>query len=91
MAALSVYGFGSGGVGDVTGLADPLPKHLMVLPAALALILGGAVGNLIDRAILGYVVDFVHVYYQNHHFPAFNLADSAITLGTILLLIDTFF
>jgi signal peptidase II len=37
------------------------------------------------------VVDFIHVYYQNSHFPAFNIADSAITLGTILLLIDTFF
>ncbi|MFI3371411.1 signal peptidase II, partial [Klebsiella pneumoniae] len=45
----------------------------------------------IDRITLGYVVDFIHVYYQNHHFPAFNIADSAITLGTILLLIDTFF
>ena len=55
------------------------------------LILGGAIGNLIDRVSLGYVVDFIHVYYQNSHFPAFNLADSAITLGTILLLIDTFF
>ncbi len=68
-----------------------LPKNLMILPAALALILGGAVGNLIDRVVLGYVVDFIHVYYQNHHFPAFNIADSAITLGTILLLIDSFF
>ena len=63
----------------------------MVLPVAIALILGGALGNLIDRITLGYVVDFIHVYYQNHHFPAFNIADSAITLGTILLLIDTFF
>jgi signal peptidase II len=68
-----------------------LPKQLIVLPAAIALILGGAIGNLIDRVLLGYVVDFVHVYYQNYHFPAFNIADSAITLGTILLLIDTFF
>lgn len=58
---------------------------------AIALILGGAIGNLIDRVSLGYVVDFIHVYYQNHHFPAFNIADSAITVGTILLLIDTFF
>lgn len=58
---------------------------------AIALILGGAIGNLIDRVTLGYVVDFIHVYYQNSHFPAFNIADSAITLGTILLLIDTFF
>ncbi len=58
---------------------------------AIALILGGAIGNLIDRVSLGYVVDFIHVYYKNSHFPAFNIADSAITLGTILLLIDTFF
>lgn len=68
-----------------------MPKRLVILPLAIALILGGAMGNLIDRISLGYVVDFIHVYYQNHHFPAFNLADSAITLGTILLLIDTFF
>ena len=68
-----------------------MPKSMKVLPLAVALILGGAIGNLIDRISLGYVVDFIHVYYQNSHFPAFNIADSAITLGTILLLIDTFF
>lgn len=68
-----------------------MPKTLKVLPLAIALILGGAVGNLIDRVLLGYVVDFIHVYYNNSHFPAFNIADSAITLGTILLLIDSFF
>jgi signal peptidase II len=68
-----------------------MPKNTLVLPAAIALILGGAVGNLIDRVTLGYVVDFIHVYYQQNNFPAFNLADSAITLGTILLLVDTFF
>jgi signal peptidase II len=68
-----------------------MPKTVKILPIAIALILGGAIGNLIDRVSLGYVVDFIHVYYKNSHFPAFNLADSAITLGTILLLIDTFF
>ena len=68
-----------------------MPKSTIILPMAIALILGGAIGNLIDRVTLGYVVDFIHVFYQNHHFPAFNIADSAITLGTILLLIDTFF
>jgi signal peptidase II len=57
----------------------------------VALVLGGAIGNLIDRLRLGYVVDFIHVYWQNHHFPAFNIADSAITLGVILLLVDTLF
>lgn len=68
-----------------------MPRNLTILPLALALILGGAIGNLIDRVTLGYVVDFIHVYYQNHHFPAFNIADSSITLGTILLILDTFF
>ena len=68
-----------------------MPKSVTILPLAIALILGGAVGNLIDRVLLGYVVDFIHVYYNNSHFPAFNIADSAITLGTILLLIDSFF
>ena len=68
-----------------------MPKNMKVLPIAVALILGGAIGNLIDRVALGYVVDFIHVYYNNSHFPAFNIADSAITLGTILMLIDTFF
>lgn len=68
-----------------------MPKQLIILPLAISLILGGAIGNLIDRISLGYVVDFIHFYYNNSHFPAFNLADSAITLGTILMLIDTFF
>lgn len=58
---------------------------------ALALILGGAVGNLIDRLWLGYVVDFIQVHYQNAwHFPAFNIADSAICIGAALLLVITF-
>lgn len=68
-----------------------LPKNTVVLAAALSLILGGAIGNLIDRVTLGYVVDFIHVYYNDSHFPAFNIADSAITLGVILMLYDTFF
>lgn len=59
--------------------------------AALSLIIGGAVGNLIDRIINGYVVDFIDVYYRGWHWPAFNLADSAITGGVILLLIDGLF
>jgi signal peptidase II len=54
----------------------------------LGLIIGGAVGNLIDRIINGYVVDFIDVFYQGWHWPAFNLADSAITGGVILLLLD---
>jgi len=59
--------------------------------AALGLIIGGATGNLVDRVINGYVVDFIDVYYRNWHWPAFNLADSAITGGVILLLIDGLF
>jgi len=54
----------------------------------LGLIIGGAVGNLIDRIVNGYVVDFIDVFYRNWHWPAFNLADSAITGGVILLLLD---
>jgi signal peptidase II len=55
---------------------------------SLALIIGGAVGNLVDRIRLGYVVDFIDVYYKTHHWPAFNAADSAIVGGIILMLID---
>ncbi|MBI2801514.1 MAG: lipoprotein signal peptidase [Gammaproteobacteria bacterium] len=51
----------------------------------LSLILGGALGNLIDRVVHGYVVDFIQVYYDHWYFPAFNLADSAITVGACLL------
>jgi signal peptidase II len=55
---------------------------------ALASILGGALGNVIDRLLYGYVVDFLDFYWKNWHFPAFNLADSAITLGAICLILD---
>ena len=58
--------------------------------AGLALILGGAVGNLIDRASVGYVIDFIDAYWRNYHFWAFNVADSAITVGACLLILDTF-
>jgi signal peptidase II len=54
----------------------------------LALILAGAFGNLIDRAVFGFVVDFVDVYWGTTHFWAFNVADSAITVGAILVLLD---
>ena len=59
------------------------------LAAALALILGGAVGNLIDRAWLGQVIDFIQLYYDRWYWPAFNIADSAITLGAVLLVLDS--
>lgn len=54
----------------------------------LALILGGAIGNLIDRLAYGHVIDFIQLYYDRWYWPAFNLADSAITVGVVLLLID---
>ena len=57
---------------------------------ALSLILGGALGNLIDRIAYGYVVDFLHFHWNEHYFPAFNLADSAITCGAFLLILDSF-
>ncbi len=63
-------------------------EKLFVL--ALSLILGGALGNLIDRIAYGYVVDFLLFYWHPYYFPAFNLADSAITLGAILLFLDGF-
>jgi signal peptidase II len=64
------------------------PTQKKLLLTALALILGGAIGNLIDRITLGYVVDFISAHYQDHYFPAFNVADSAITVGAAILFID---
>ncbi|AAU91751.1 signal peptidase II [Methylococcus capsulatus str. Bath] len=58
--------------------------------AAWALVLGGAVGNLLDRIVYGYVIDFLDVFYGDWHWPAFNVADSAITVGIGMLLIDSF-
>jgi len=57
---------------------------------ALSLILGGAIGNVIDRIAYGYVVDFLHFHWDMHYFPAFNLADSAITCGAFLIILDSF-
>lgn len=57
---------------------------------ALVLILGGAAGNLIDRLVYGHVIDFIDVYYQSWHWPAFNVADAAISVGAVLLLLDAF-
>jgi signal peptidase II len=64
----------------------PLP-----LSAGLALILGGAVGNLIDRVVHGYVTDFIQVWFGDWAFPSFNVADSAITVGATFLIVDSLF
>lgn len=66
------------------------PHNHRLLNLALALILGGAIGNLIDRIRLGHVVDFVQVHGGGYFFPAFNVADSAITVGAALLIWDSF-
>lgn len=66
-----------------------LPTSQRLLPLSLALILGGAIGNLWDRVALGHVVDFISVHYGGYFFPAFNIADSAITVGAVLMILDS--
>lgn len=56
----------------------------------IAMVLGGAIGNLYDRISYGYVIDFIDVYYQAHHWPVFNIADSAISIGVVMMLVDAF-
>lgn len=68
-----------------------LPATARMQGLALALVLGGALGNLWDRLTLGHVVDFIHLHYLHHYWPAFNVADSAITLGATLLILDNLF
>ncbi len=67
-----------------------LPAHEKINAAALALIIGGAIGNLIDRIAYGHVIDFLLVYYQQWSWPAFNVADSAISVGVVLMLLALF-
>ncbi|MCF4010204.1 signal peptidase II [Rheinheimera sp. UJ63] len=67
-----------------------LKRHEIKLSLALSLVLAGAIGNLIDRSIYGYVIDFFHLYYQDWHYPAFNIADSVICIGAALLIWDSF-
>ncbi|MDT8408693.1 MAG: signal peptidase II [Wenzhouxiangellaceae bacterium] len=68
-----------------------LPLNARALPVALMLLLGGAIGNLVDRIRFGYVIDFIDVHYKSWHWPAFNIADSAIVVGVILMLIESLF
>lgn len=66
-----------------------LRAHEKLMAASLALVIGGALGNLYDRVVHGYVVDFLSFHWQNHYFPAFNLADTAITLGAIGMILES--
>lgn len=68
-----------------------LQRNEKLLALSLALILGGAIGNLYDRVNLGYVVDFISFHYAGWYFPAFNIADSAIFVGAVFMILDMFF
>jgi signal peptidase II len=68
-----------------------MPRQQRLLALALALILGGALGNVWDRLLLGHVVDFISVHYGGYYFPAFNIADSAISVGAALMIFDSLF
>jgi len=68
--------------------AASLARHQLVARIGLALIIGGAAGNLIDRVVMGSVVDFVDVYWRTWHFWVFNVADSAITVGVTVMILD---
>ena len=67
-----------------------MPRGQWLLALSLGLILGGALGNLWDRVALGYVVDFISVHYEGRYFPTFNIADSAISVGAVCMLLDSF-
>ena len=67
------------------------PKEKQMVQTGLILIFSGAIGNLIDRILHGEVIDFVDFFINRHHFPAFNIADSCITVGVIMMVIDLFF
>jgi len=77
-----------GALAGVAWYAASLPDSNKVARAGIAGVLGGAIGNLIDRATAGYVLDFVDAYWGTWHFWAFNVADAAITVGAVLMLLD---
>ena len=68
--------------------AAGLPRHHWVARLGLSFIMGGAAGNLLDRVVIGSVVDFVDVYWRTYHFWAFNVADSAISVGVTIMIFD---
>jgi signal peptidase II len=75
-------------VGIIVWLLRLKERAHLLLAGGLALVLGGALGNVIDRIRLGYVIDFIHFHWDRAYFPAFNVADSAITVGAACLLLD---
>jgi signal peptidase II len=77
-------------IGILVAWLRRLPPGNAVARVALVLILGGAAGNVIDRVAYGYVIDFIDVFYGSWHWPTFNIADSAISVGAVLLLVDAF-
>ena len=89
MGTLILAGMGLVALGVVGYYFRRTPDSDLFLLAALSLILGGAVGNLLDRLAAGAVTDFVDVYVGVHHWPSFNVADSAISVGIVLLALDS--
>jgi len=67
-----------------------LKKTQFFMSLSLSLILGGAIGNLIDRIFLGYIIDFIDIYYKSYHWPVFNIADASITLGVTIFIIKKY-
>jgi signal peptidase II len=85
-----LVGFAVVAMGVVSYLLVRSPPQRTIVSAGLALILGGALGNVIDRLRFGQVVDFLDFHAAGWHWPAFNVADSAITVGAVLLILDGF-
>ena len=80
--------FATAAMAGVGWYAAQLPRRQWLARLGLALIIGGAAGNLLDRVVVGSVVDFVDVYWRTYHFWAFNVADSAITIGVGITILD---
>lgn len=87
--SLVVLLFAAVALGGVLWFAAGIPTTDRLARAGVAAVLGGAIGNLIDRAVHGYVLDFVDAYWGEWHFWAFNVADAAITVGVVFMLLDT--
>jgi signal peptidase II len=83
-----IVAIATAGLVGVAIYSASLAQHQLLSRLGLALIIGGAAGNLIDRVFVGSVVDFVDVYWRTHHFWAFNVADSAISVGVAIMILD---